>query len=143
MERKQKSVQSRELEKKRIIDESIKLISHKSYSEFSMRTLAKELDMSATNIYQYFKNRDEILISVLLEIFDVFIAERKAAYDAADNPIDRARNISWAMFYFSISDFAYYDIFYGRRILPKFDEYKSGEISGLMKELEQKQIEMY
>ena len=53
--------------KKRIKKFAFNIILKEGYDNLTMRKLAKRLDMSATNLYNYFKNKNELYIICLIE----------------------------------------------------------------------------
>ena len=60
------------LSKEKILVTAIRLIREKGYKEFSMRTLAAQLDIKAASLYYYFENINEILIEIGLQTFVEF-----------------------------------------------------------------------
>ena len=66
--------------KQRILEKALELIGEDGYRSFSMRKLASKLNMTATPIYGYYKNKDEIYISVLLQGFETLYQILSDAY---------------------------------------------------------------
>jgi len=58
-----------EIRKEQIINATKKLIIDKGYSNFSMKDVAAEMDMSTGLIYHYFENKDDLLLQVLKHSF--------------------------------------------------------------------------
>lgn len=58
-----------EIRKEQVIISTKKLIIDKGYSNFSMKDVASEMDMSTGIIYHYFENKEELLLSVLKHSF--------------------------------------------------------------------------
>lgn len=59
------------LEKQKIIDAAILLMKKTGLSGMSMRKLAQSLNMSATNLYNYFENKDEIYLHIRINSFNL------------------------------------------------------------------------
>lgn len=59
------------LEKQKIIDAAIVLMKKSGLNSMSMRKLAQSLNMSATNIYNYFENKDEIYLHIRINSFNL------------------------------------------------------------------------
>ncbi|MCY6957661.1 TetR/AcrR family transcriptional regulator [Clostridium brassicae] len=55
---------------KKILDCAEKKFIHSSYSEVSMRKIAKDLNISVGTIYNYYSNKDHLFISVLKYSWD-------------------------------------------------------------------------
>lgn len=58
-----------EIRKEQVINATKKLIIEKGYSNFSMKDVAAEMDMSTGLIYHYFENKDDLLLQVLKHSF--------------------------------------------------------------------------
>jgi AcrR family transcriptional regulator len=58
-----------EIRKEQVINATKKLIIDKGYSNFSMKDVAAEMDMSTGLIYHYFENKDDLLLQVLKHSF--------------------------------------------------------------------------
>lgn len=54
-----------EIRKEQVLNATKKLIIDKGYSNFSMKDVAAELDMSTGMIYHYFENKEELLLQAL------------------------------------------------------------------------------
>lgn len=101
-----------------ILEAATYLISRGGYDNFTVRKLAKELGMSATNIYNYFLNREEILLNVVDRGFRSLTTSKYAAYEQGDSVMDGIRQALWAVYNFSIQQFHLYDILFIQRLLP-------------------------
>ncbi len=55
--------------RKNILDVARKSFLEKGYAKTSMRTIAQKADVTLSNIYNYFKNKDEILEVILQPVF--------------------------------------------------------------------------
>ncbi len=55
-----------------IVDKALDLIRNSGFDQFSTRKLAAELNISAMTLYNYFENKDAILLRVIIKGFDVF-----------------------------------------------------------------------
>jgi AcrR family transcriptional regulator len=54
-----------EIRKEQVLNATKKLIIDKGYSNFSMKDVASEMEMSTGMIYHYFENKEELLLKVL------------------------------------------------------------------------------
>lgn len=58
-----------EIRKEQVINATKKLIIDKGYSNFSMKDVAAEMNVSTGLIYHYFENKDDLLLQVLKHSF--------------------------------------------------------------------------
>lgn len=58
-------------------------------AELSLRSVARELGMSSSAIYRYFKNRDELLTVLIIEAYDSLGADAERAAARSGTPIER------------------------------------------------------
>lgn len=82
---------------------------------FSLRGVAERAGYSATTVYLYFENKDDLLFSVSLEGFERFGQALKNAYDSADDPIARIRAIGHAYVAFGVAHPAHYRLMFMER----------------------------
>ncbi len=68
---KAKTPEEMALEREKIIKEAMVLVNKSGLPGLTMRKLATALKMSATNIYNYFENKDEIYLYILLDSFNM------------------------------------------------------------------------
>ncbi len=82
---------------------------------FSLRGVAERAGYSATTVYLYFDNKDDLLFSVSLEGFEQFGQALKHAYDTADDPIARISAIGHAYVAFGVAHPAHYRLMFMER----------------------------
>ena len=58
--------------RKRILEAAEKEFLEKGFKGASMRSIAKEAEVGLSNIYNYFRNKNEILVEVLTPLLDAF-----------------------------------------------------------------------
>lgn len=107
----------------KILDASVKLIAEEGFSKLSMRKIAARVGMTATNLYYYFSNKDEINIMIrergFLMLYEKFLAE----YDRHRSPPNRYRAIVKAFVEFGTANPDYFEIMYSLRT-PKYIDYR-------------------
>lgn len=59
--------------RQQVIDAAIELFLMEGYESVSMRKIAQKIGYSPTNIYNYFKDKQEILLSILQKGYAVFL----------------------------------------------------------------------
>lgn len=72
-----------------IVAAAIKLFGARGYYTVTIKDIAKEAGISPGLIYQYFKNKEDVLLLVLLERLDQYVRDVAAAADAEAGPLAR------------------------------------------------------
>ena len=83
--------------------------------KFSLRGVAERVGYSATTVYLYFDNKDDLLFSVSLEGFEQFEQALQAAYKTTDDPIARIKAIGHAYVAFGVAYPAHYRLMFMER----------------------------
>ncbi|WP_234117327.1 TetR/AcrR family transcriptional regulator [Clostridium hydrogenum] len=98
--------------KQKIFETSVKLFSKEGYNGVSMRQIAKEVGIKESSIYNHYKNKEEILIS----LFDYF-AENLTAHRPSEEEIEKMLS------YMSVEDvFKQLIISFGRSLNGTLDD---------------------
>jgi AcrR family transcriptional regulator len=105
-----------------ILDAAIALIERTGSSEAaSLRAVAKEVGIAAPSVYAHFADRDALLLAVLEQLFDQFIALRNQAEDAAaaagGSPWERLRASVFATVRFGLERPGHYKMLYEGRVI--------------------------
>lgn len=108
--------------KKRILDTALELIIQDGFQQFSMRNLASRLGITATTIYNYYSNKDEINIMIRMHGFELLYNELERSYAKHTDPLARLKSMIRSYFKFGIQYPDYYDIMFNRRT-PKYLDY--------------------
>lgn len=119
--------------RERILEAATYLISTEGHNLFSIRALARYLDMSATNIYNYYLNRDALLLDVFDQGYNLVLEYKKAAYSKGKNQIDGVKNVLWAIHDFSINNYHMYDILYIQSDVINIQQFYGTELEELAK----------
>lgn len=87
----QKRAKYREEFRRDILDEARELFITEGYEKFSMRKLAEKIDYSATTIYLYFKDKDDLLLAICEEVAKQYVAKIKQIRARHTDPLDTLR----------------------------------------------------
>jgi len=113
--------------RERILNQAIKLMADIGFNNFSMRKLATRLKMSAANIYNYYKNKDELYLDIQImgfqQLYNIFLAIDKREPD----PYEKLRKFAKSYISFSMKNSETYDIMFSRNT-PKYADYISTEL---------------
>ena len=82
---------------------------------FSLRGVAERVGYSATTVYLYFDNKDDLLFSVSLEGFEAFGQALKDAYETTADPLARIGAIGRAYVAFGAAHPAHYRLMFMER----------------------------
>ncbi len=109
-------IENKKLELKQLILETAsQLFLEKGYEKFSLRQVAERIGYSATTIYLYFKDKDDLLFSIVLEGFEIFYKMMKDASDSMNNTLDKLHEVGRAYINFGLSYPLYYQMMFMQR----------------------------
>ncbi len=87
----------------------------RGYEQFSMRQVAERIGYSATTIYNYFENKDDLLFAVVDQGFERFSADLQAAAESETDPRDKLDAIGEAYVRFGLENPMYYELMFMRK----------------------------
>ena len=122
MPRPPRSQREIDLVKKEILDAASELILDEGFHNLSMRKLASRLGMTATTIYNYFSNKDEINLMIRMRGSELLYQRFLKCRDQHADPLLRMQAMIRAYFDFGISYPNYYDILFNLHT-PKYLDY--------------------
>jgi AcrR family transcriptional regulator len=99
-----------------ILQAAGELFLEKGYKDVSMRQVAERIGYSATTIYLYFENKDDLMFAVVDQGFDHFSAQLAAAAESTDDPRERLKAIGRAYVGFGLNNPMHYEMMFMRRI---------------------------
>jgi AcrR family transcriptional regulator len=85
------------------------------YEGFSMRRVAERIGYSATTIYRYYEDKDDLLIAVVHEGFVEFARRLVTAAESATNPRARLEALGRAYIKFGLEAPIYYQMMFMQR----------------------------
>jgi AcrR family transcriptional regulator len=88
---KEKRTRYREEFRQEILDAARELFINEGYEKFSMRRLAEKIDYSATTIYLYFRNKDDLLFAICEEFFGHFLDQLNHIRAVSQDPAETLR----------------------------------------------------
>ncbi len=101
--------------KRQILEAALVLFQTHGYEGFSLRQVAEAIGYSPTTIYLYFKDKDELLLTVALEGFKEFGAALQAAYLEPNSAVERIKAIGLAYLHFGLSHPLQYRLMFMQR----------------------------
>lgn len=98
-----------------ILEASGKLFLEQGYERFSLRKVAERIGYSPTTIYLYFRNKDDLLFTVVDEGFILFGQRLAAAAASTQDPWERIIALGRAYITFGLEHPMYYQLMFMQR----------------------------
>lgn len=98
-----------------ILATAAELFLEHGYDHFSMRQVAERIGYSATTIYLYFENKDDLLFEVVSDGWQRFSDELLAAAAATDDPLERLQVLGRVYVSFGLNNPAVYGLMFVQR----------------------------
>ena len=98
-----------------ILQAAADLFMEQGYDRFSLRQVAERIGYSATTIYLYFQNKDDLLFQVCYEAFQRFSELLLAVLDGPGTPSDRLRAAGEAYVDFGLTNPSFYHMMFVER----------------------------
>jgi AcrR family transcriptional regulator len=98
-----------------ILDVAGELFLEQGYEGFSMRRVAERIGYSATTIYRYYEDKDDLLYAVVNEGFSEFARQLTQAAEGARDPLKRLEALWHAYVRFGLENPVYYQMMFMQR----------------------------
>ncbi|WP_437635741.1 TetR/AcrR family transcriptional regulator [Sorangium sp. So ce854] len=120
----QRREQHRESLRGAILAAAGELFLEQGYEAFSMRQVAERIGYSATTIYRYYEDKDELLFAIVHEGFTEFQRTLVAAAESTADPIERIEALGAAYVQFGMQNPVHYRLMFMQRFDFVFDQRK-------------------
>lgn len=101
--------------RRRILDAAGSLFLEHGYEGLSMRQIAERIGYSATTIYRYYENKDDLLFAIVYEGFVRFGKQLAKAAQGSDDPRERLPALGHAYIEFGLKNPVYYQLMFMQR----------------------------
>lgn len=101
--------------RQQILDAAGELFLAQGYERFSMRQVAERVGYTATTLYRYFANKDDLVFAVVDRGFERFGAALDAAAASTIDPVERIRALGRAYVRFGLENPIYYQLMFMQR----------------------------
>lgn len=121
MPKKTRSAEEIDKVRGQILDCAFDILVTQGYEGLSMAKIGADMNMTAANLYNYYANKDELLIAIHKKAFGMLY---NVLYDAAKNEnsqMARLRILTNAFVKFGVENINIYDIMFNRRIRQHSD----------------------
>lgn len=122
MPKKPRSAEEIEAIKQNILTHALDLIVAEGYEGFSMRKLAKRLNVTAVTIYSYYENKDELYLAILTRGFENLYDDCDRARQAVDEPLQQLNAMIRAYVEFGLNETNFYVLMFTWNV-PKYQDY--------------------
>lgn len=96
-----------------ILDTALQILVEKGLKDVSARKVAAALNMTATNIYNYYKNKDELIFAMQNYGFKMLWDQLESSYSESLEPIDNIRGFINAYLSFAMNQPRIYSLMFG------------------------------
>ncbi|HOO73608.1 MAG TPA: TetR/AcrR family transcriptional regulator [Spirochaetota bacterium] len=127
MPKKQRTPEEIEQVKTGILQHAVNLMNEVGYHDFSMRKLAREMKVTTPTLYSYYRNKEELYLSMLTEGFSRLYVFLLNGYEKSKNPFMRLRALSDAFVEFGLSSYNFYNLMSTWHV-PHFDAYRGTDM---------------
>jgi AcrR family transcriptional regulator len=107
--------QQKENLRRTILTAAGELFLEHGYEGFSLRQVAERIGYSATTIYRYFANKDDLLFAIVYEGFQQFGRALQTAARSTAKPSQRLEALGRAYIWFGIQNPVYYRLMFMQR----------------------------
>lgn len=108
--------------KSNIVAVALEMITADGYEALSMRRLASRLGIAAKTIYNYYENKDELYLEIVIDGYRKLNEMCNAAYVKAKSPESRLEKMAAAYLDFGLDNANFYNLMFTWRT-PKYNDY--------------------
>ncbi|MBV1684063.1 TetR/AcrR family transcriptional regulator [Eubacterium callanderi] len=119
-------------DKEKIVEQALKIIEIQGLNALTMRKLASKMGMSATNLYNYFYNKDELYLYILVQGFNLLKAELESSIETNSPPLQQLENYLRIFIHFGLEHQGYYHLMMSTKD-PKAMDYDDESLVDLAK----------
>jgi AcrR family transcriptional regulator len=98
--------------KQRIVDAARQVLLSDGYRNFSLRKIAREIDVSATSIYLYFENKDDLVHTLMEEAIERLNNQLAKSITMPDDPISKLETLAHEYITFALEHPREYQVIY-------------------------------
>lgn len=107
--------------REKILDCALKILVKNGYESLSMAKLGAKMNMTAANLYNYYTNKDELLIAIHKKTYAMLYDKIRSSVKTTDTPLQRFRNIVNAFVEFGTQNINIYDVMFNRPVKQHSD----------------------
>jgi AcrR family transcriptional regulator len=108
--------------KKVILDEALKLLNKEGFENLSMYKLGKRTNMTAANLYNYYRNKNQLIIAIHKKTFELLYNMFVESAANEKDPVQKIKKIMTTFVSFGKNFPNYYDVMFNRRV-PQLSDF--------------------
>jgi AcrR family transcriptional regulator len=117
-----RSVEQVEAVRDHILDCAFEILVKTGYENLSMAKIGSKMKMTAANLYNYYANKDELLIAIHKKAFVMLYDKIRSDVEKADTPLSRLKNMADSFVEFGTRNINIYDVMLNRP-LRQYSDY--------------------
>jgi AcrR family transcriptional regulator len=102
--------------REQILSCAFEILVKNGYESLSMAKIGSRMKMTAANLYNYYANKDELLITIHKKAYALLYDKIREATKSAQTPLERYKNMAHAFVEFGTGNINIYDIMFNRPI---------------------------
>ncbi len=111
-----RSLEEVEVVREKILERAFEILIKEGYENLSMGKLGAKMKMTGANLYNYYANKDELLIAIHKKAFQMIQDKIRNAVNKVHSPHDRITELARAFVEFGIENVSIYDLMFNRPI---------------------------
>lgn len=119
--------------KQDILSKALKLITQEGFDSLTMRRLGRELGMTAPNLYNYYRSKEEIYLTLMLQGFTLLKNDLICVVNESPDLVSQARDLMKGYLRFALENPEYYQLMFSSQG-PKAQAYEGTEVEGLSRQ---------
>ncbi len=108
--------------KQGILETALTVLNEDGYIKMSMNKVAERIGMTAANLYNYFANKDELILAMQTRITERTYEEYQAAYARHEDPFQRLEAFMKTLLHLGLHHPNDYDLLFSITA-PRFEDY--------------------
>jgi AcrR family transcriptional regulator len=106
----------------KILDIAFKILIKNGYESLSMAKIGSRMGMTAANLYNYYTNKDALLIAIHKKAYMMLYNHLIQSVEKADTSLEKFKNMTHAFVEFGMHNINIYDIMFNR-IIRQYRDY--------------------
>ncbi|HUN54653.1 MAG TPA: TetR/AcrR family transcriptional regulator [Smithella sp.] len=107
--------------REQILLRAFEILVKNGYENLSMAKVGSRMKMTAANLYNYYANKDELLIAIHKKAYAMLYNKIHSAVSKADTPLERFKSMIYAYVEFGKNNVNLYDVMFNRPVRQHSD----------------------
>jgi AcrR family transcriptional regulator len=107
--------------REQILSRAFEILIKNGFENLSMAKIGSKMKMTAANLYNYYANKDELLIAIHKKAYAMLYKKIHSAVSKAGNPLERYKNMIYAFVEFGTNNVNLYDVMFNRPVRQHSD----------------------